>query len=53
MTTEKKVYTMEDNIRYISFGIKDIVKEFQSLNVNLALLTEELKKVSPSDSLPF
>jgi hypothetical protein len=23
---EKKVYTLEDNVKYISFGIKDLVK---------------------------
>lgn len=26
MNHEKKVYTMEDNVKYISFGIKDLVK---------------------------
>ena len=28
----KKQYSMEDNVKYISFGIKDLVKELQTLN---------------------
>ena len=36
MNGEKKVYTMEDNVKYISFGIKDLVKELQKMNELLA-----------------
>ena len=38
---QKKVYSMEDNIKYISFGIKDLVKEIQNLNLILSSMKEK------------
>lgn len=40
MNQEKKVYTMEDNVKYISFGIKDLVKELQEIKAILAQLVK-------------
>jgi len=31
MSFDKKVYTMEDNVKYISFALKDIVKVLQEI----------------------
>lgn len=39
---QKKVYTMDDNIRYMSFHLKDLVKEFQQLNTTLSLILQAL-----------
>lgn len=46
----KKVYTMEDNVKYISFGIKDLVAEMKKIAEALQKIAE---KNSNSDSLPF
>ncbi len=35
MSFDKKVYTMEDNVKYIAFGIKDLVKAVQGLDNTL------------------
>jgi hypothetical protein len=53
MEQQKKVYTMEDNVKYISFGIKDLVKELQSLNQTMVALVEKLEKTSDSNNIPF
>ena len=49
---QKKVYTMEDNVKYISFGIKDIVKELKELNMLLSRISHALPK-NNGDSPPF
>lgn len=38
---QKKQYSMEDNVKYISFGIKDLVKEMQKLNIFLEQLMSQ------------
>ena len=40
---QKKVYTMEDNVKYISFGIKDLGKQFELLNTILTRLVQSLE----------
>lgn len=48
---QKKVYTMEDNVKYISFGIKDLVKQLEELNATLRMLA--MQKGSDDNSPPF
>lgn len=47
----KKVYTLEDNIKYISFGIKDLVKQLEQINISLHKLVD--KKSGDEKDLPF
>lgn len=35
MSFDKKVYTMEDNIKYISFALKDLVKVLNEIKAVL------------------
>lgn len=51
MFQEKKTYTMEDNVKYISFGIKDLVKELKELNATISGLSQQLQK-NDDDNLP-
>lgn len=44
MTFEKKVYTMEDNVKSISFGVKDLVKQLEDLNSSISQLISLLPK---------
>jgi hypothetical protein len=46
----KKVYTMEDNIKYISFGIKDIVKQLEKINLTFQKF---LQKKDDEKDMPF
>lgn len=50
---EKKVYTMDDNVKYISFGVKDMVKELKELNTHLAGLLQVLQNNSSGSNNPF
>lgn len=50
MNEPKKVYTMEDNVKYISFGIKDIVTELKKIAESFEKISQ---KNSGNDSLPF
>lgn len=43
---------MEDNVKYISFHIKDIVKELKDLNMLLSRMLHALPK-KDDDSPPF
>lgn len=38
----KKTYTMEDNLKFISFGLKDLIKAIQDL-------TQAINKSKPED----
>ncbi len=54
MTFEKKVYSMEDNVKSISFGVKDLVKQLETLNATLAQLAEgSHQKDSDGKDFPF
>lgn len=58
MTFEKKVYTMEDNVKSISFGIKDLVKKLEEINISLQTLASfyEInsgKKTVDENEVPF
>lgn len=55
MTTnsDKKVYSLEDNVKCICFCLKDIVMEIQKLNKTLALMTEEIKKLDDEIGIPL
>ena len=44
---------MDDNVRYISFGIKDLVKELKELNLTLMTLLPKCEKKDDENSLPF
>ena len=50
---QKKQYTMEDNVKYISFGIKDLVKKLDEINVNLFNLVQALQKKGDEKDLSF
>ena len=52
MTVEKKVYTMEDNVKSISFGVKDLVKQLETLNACLSQLVSHLPQ-KDSDQKDF
>lgn len=47
----KKVYTMEDNVKYISFGIKDLVKQLEHINISLQALVGQ--KNDDKNDIPF
>ena len=46
MNEEKKVYTMEDNVRSISFTIKDLVREINDLTQVVRQIVEQLHRLS-------
>ena len=45
-----KVYTLEDNVKYISFGIKDLVKQLEFLNNILAEISVTMRQGNQSFS---
>ena len=57
MTFEKKVYTMEDNVKYISFGIKDLVKGLDNIDTSLQQIKHALEEHSSTkkndEAVPF
>jgi len=58
MTFEKKVYTMEDNVKYISFGIKDLVKGLADLDTSLQQIKLAVQALASSpkktdEAIPF
>lgn len=53
MNFEKKVYTMEDNVKSISFGIKDLVKKLEEINLSLQIIASCKEKNSDKNEMPF
>lgn len=50
----KKVFTLEDNVRTIAFGVKDLVKELAKLNeILMASAGSTSHKSNDGNSLPF
>lgn len=54
MNNVKKIYTHEDNVKYISFGIRDISKEMAILNQTLQAILDNISaKQFKDDEVPF
>lgn len=54
MSYEKKIYTPEENIKWISFGIKKLGEELQAIRQILeALSLQKPHKKGDENSLPF
>lgn len=49
MNYEKKVYTMEDNVRTMTFAMRDVIKNLTEINEKISRLYE---KMGEADSPP-
>ena len=51
---QRKVYTMEDNVKSISFGMRDLVKQIELLNQTLLqLVRSSPQKEGDQNVIPF
>lgn len=54
MTFEKKVYTMEDNVKSIAFSLKDLVNQLETINSSISQLgSSSPKKEGDEKEIPF
>jgi hypothetical protein len=42
MNNEKRVYTLEDNVKYIAFNLKDIAKHLEALDSSLGMMNASI-----------